>query len=170
MNLFETERLFVRPLTIEDLDGLFQLYKEFELMRYITGRARTYQETDSRLRANIADYQQNGFGLCALVLKTSGAMIGRGGIEPIKTPNGLEGDIAWMFAKPFWGKGLATEFGKAMISYGFTHYPIQRIFATADHQNIGSIRVMEKLGMRFVKANERGVEYELFNINHTNND
>ena len=62
---------------------------------------------------------------------------------------------------PDLGQGFATEFVRAMIPYGFTHFPLTRIFATADHRNTASIRVMQKIGMVFVCSDERGVEYEI---------
>ena len=163
MTYIETERLLLKPLDNRDVDALFQLYHDFELMQYITGRARTYEETRARLKAHMLDHKQYGFGLYATILKDTGDMIGRCGIEPVAKPTGLEGDIAWMFKQAYWGQGLATEFGQTMIPHGFANFPIQRIFATADHNNTASIKVMKKLGMTFVKADSRGVEYEILN-------
>ncbi len=48
-----------------------------------------------------------------------------------------------------------------MIPYGFTHFPLTPIFATADHRNLASIRVMQKIGMTLVRSDERGVEYAI---------
>jgi ribosomal-protein-alanine N-acetyltransferase len=162
VDTIETERLFLRPLQLGDLDDLFSLYGDPELMKYITGQPRDYQETYTRLKAHITDHQAYGFGLCAAILKSSGEIIGRCGLEPVESSNILQGDLAWMFKQEYWGQGLATEFGQAMIAYGFAHLPIQRIFATADHANLASIKVMKKLGMTFVRSDQRGVEYELW--------
>lgn len=166
MNNLETERLFFQPLTLDDLDALFLLYKNDELMKYITGQARDYDETLARLKAHIADHDNFGFGLCATILKSTGEMIGRCGLEPTESPVGLQGDIAWMFKQEYWGHGYATEFGRAMTEYGFTHLPIVRIFATADPLNTASINVMQKLGMHFSRADKFEVEYELWHPEH----
>jgi RimJ/RimL family protein N-acetyltransferase len=166
MEIIETKRLLLRPLTLEDLDELYSLYREPALMQYITGQPRSYEVTRQRLLSHIADHEQYGFGLCAAILKTTGQMIGRCGLEPIDRPTGLEGNLAWMFKKEYWGQGLATEFGRAMVAYGFDRLHLARIFAIADHPNIASIKVMQKLGMRFVRADAYEVEYELLASNH----
>lgn len=167
MDNIETSRLFFRPLVLGDLDDLFGLYGDSELMKYITGQPRSYPETYTRLKAHIADHEVYGFGLCAAIIKSSGEMIGRCGLEPVDELKGLQGDLAWMFQQAYWGQGLATECGLALIDYGFSHLPIQRIFATADHANQASIRVMEKLGMVYVQSDKRGVEYEIWHPERT---
>jgi ribosomal-protein-alanine N-acetyltransferase len=161
MDILETERLRLRPLLLADLDDLYELYGDPELMQYITGQPRSYEATRRRLLNHIADHDRYGFGLCAAIFKATGEMIGRCGLEPVERPTGLEGDMAWLFKRTYWGRGLATEFGRAMIAYAFDRLPLVRIFATADHQNLASIRVMQKLGMRFVRADAYEVEYEL---------
>jgi [ribosomal protein S5]-alanine N-acetyltransferase len=162
MEPFETKRLLLRPLTINDLDDLHNLYSRLRVMKYITGTARSYQKTGERLKHHIADHQQFGFGLCAAILKETGEMIGRCGMEPVEEDHGMEGDIAWMFLPEYWGQGLATEFGGAQIDYGFYRLGLVRIFATANRDNFASIRVMEKLGMTLTETSERRVEYEIF--------
>jgi ribosomal-protein-alanine N-acetyltransferase len=160
--ILETERLLLRPLTPADLDALYMLYKQPELMRYITGQPRSYAKTQERLLIHIAEYEHYGFGLYAAILKTTGEMIGRCGLEPVHGAAGFEGNMAWMFKQAYWGQGLATEFGRAMLAYGFDQLQLPRIFATADHRNVASIRVMQKLGMRFVHADDFEVEYEAY--------
>jgi len=159
--MFETEHLILRPLNQGDFAGLYALYGDPEMMRYITGEARTAEKTAVRLQAHIADHEQYGFGLCAAILKSSGAMIGRCGAEPRLRETGLEGDLAWMFKRPFWGQGLATEFGIGMIAYAKANLSPIRLFATADPANAASIQVMHKLNMSFVKEDAYEVEYEL---------
>jgi ribosomal-protein-alanine N-acetyltransferase len=161
MDPFETERLLLRPLAPSDLDDLFALYRQPELMQYITGKPRSYEMTRERLRAHLTDHIHYGFGYCAAILKADGRMIGRCGLEPVERPGGVQGNIGWMFARAYWGRGLATESAVAMLPYGFDRLGLQRIYATADHRNVASIRVMQKIGMRFVRSNARGVEYEV---------
>ena len=159
--MFETERLILRPLNQGDLAGLHELYCDPEMMRYITGKVRTAAETAVRLQAHIADHERYGFGLYAAILKSSGAMIGRCGAEPRMGLAGLEGDLAWMFKRPFWGQGLATEFGTGMVAYAQANLSPIRLYATADPANTASIHVMHKLNMRFVGEDAYEVEYDL---------
>lgn len=161
MEPIETERLLLRPLVMSDLNDLYQLYSQQEIMQYITGEPRTRAQTASRLRSYIADREHFGFGYYAAIYKATNKMIGRCGLEPVLEMQGLAGNIAWMFLKPYWGQGLATEFARAAIPYSFAHFPLTRISASADRQNIASIRVMQKAGMRFQYATAYSVVYEI---------
>jgi ribosomal-protein-alanine N-acetyltransferase len=158
---WETERLLFRPLVMTDLDDLYALYSNPLLMRYITGKPRSYEKTQERLLQHMSDFSHYHFGLYATILKSTQQMIGRCGIEPIEGPDGLEGEFAWMFATSYWGLGLATEFGRGMIKYSSTHFPIIRLYAIADELNLASIRVMQKIGMKFYRQIENKIEYEL---------
>ena len=164
MDSFSTKRLLVRPLASSDLDDLQSLYADREVMRYIIGRPRTPAETRERLAKHILDHETHGFGLCAVLDKKTKRMIGRCGALPIPMPEGLEAEAVWLFAKDCWGQGYATEFGRAMVPKAFGGVSLRRIFARADDANIGSIRVMQKIGMRLVgSVPGEGVEYEILN-------
>ena len=160
--IWETERLTLRPLALADLDALHEMYRDPGVMQYITGRPRSYDETRDRLAHHVADFERHGFGFYAAVLKSSGAMVGRCGLEPVPAPRGLQGELAWMFAPAVRGQRLASEFAPAMIRHGFARFPIVRMFATADHRNAASIRVMRTSGMTLVRTDARGVEYEIW--------
>jgi RimJ/RimL family protein N-acetyltransferase len=60
-------------------------------------------------------------------------------------------DIGYRFLPEYWGSGFATEAAHAVLTYGFDHYKIEKIIAIAVKENKASIRVMEKIGMEFVK-------------------
>lgn len=130
-------------------------------MRYVTGRPRTWEQSERRLRKHMADRERYGFGLCAAILKSSHAFIGRCGLDPTEQNRTLQGDVGWMFMPEFWGQGLATEFGREMIRVGFEELALRRIFATAHRDNAASIRVMEKLSMTYVGSENGRVEFEL---------
>jgi len=164
LDSFSTKRLLVRPLSWGDLNDLQALYGDREVMRFVTGRARSLSETRERLQKHIRDHETYGFGLCAVLDKKTKRMIGRCGIQPVPTPQGLEGEAVWLFAKEFWGQGYGTEFGRAMVPKAFGGVRLRRIFARADSDNVGSIRVIQKSGMRLVgEVPGEGVEYEIQN-------
>jgi ribosomal-protein-alanine N-acetyltransferase len=148
-------------MTEHDLDVLHALYADEELMRFITGKARTRDETRARLDKDLGDHRDHGFGLCVTELGDTGEVIGRCGLEPRPTEAGLEGELAWMFAKPWWGRGLATEAGAELIRYGLETLALTRVFAKAMPDNTASIKVMERLGMTRVASADREVEYEM---------
>jgi RimJ/RimL family protein N-acetyltransferase len=145
-----TARLTLRPITLADMDPLHTLYSDPALMRYITGRPRTREETRERLEAHAADYAAHGIGLYLTYLTATGELVGRCGLSNHQRPGGLEGGLAWMFREPWWGQGLATEFARWFVPFAFAHAPYARLYAHADHRNDASIQVMRKLGMRYV--------------------
>ena len=87
-------------------------------MKFITGRARGPLETRARLMKDLKHHRDHGFGLCIVEWRDTGEVIGRCGLEPRPRRNGMEGELAWMFAQPWWGRGLATEAGAALIPFG----------------------------------------------------
>lgn len=73
----------------------------------------------------------------------------------------MAGELAWMFARDWWGKGLGLEVGEAIVQYALENLTLSRIFATADHRNVASVTIMKRLGMHLVTTTARGVEYEV---------
>lgn len=129
-------------------------------MRYVAP-TRTMDESKARMQKHEDDRQQYGFGLLATELKDTGAFVGRCGLDPLVVGEEVHGELAWMFFPEYWRNGFATEFGTKMIEIGLSELGLRRIVAHAKHDNVGSIRVMEKIGMTFVKQDEEGVEYEV---------
>ncbi|MGI9627834.1 MAG: GNAT family N-acetyltransferase [Longimicrobiales bacterium] len=163
MDIISTPRLRLRPIERSDLRALHALYADPELMRFITGKARTPWETRERLNKDLSHHDHFGFGLCIAEWHEDHRAIGRCGLEPVITSAGLEGEAAWMFAKPWWGLGLAAEAGEALLSYGLGVLGLSRIFAVADKRNAASIRVMQKLGMSPTDDQGNDVVFELMN-------
>jgi RimJ/RimL family protein N-acetyltransferase len=151
----------LRPLRDSALQDLHALYDDRDLMRFITGAPRTLAQTTSRLSAHLDDHRRHGFELCAVLVKDGDEMIRRCGLEPNVAPSGLEGDLAWMFHRRYWGRGLGTEVARALIHYGLATLRLSRVFAIADHRNTSSIAIMEKVGMTLAGTTVRGVEYEV---------
>jgi RimJ/RimL family protein N-acetyltransferase len=79
-------------------------------------------------------------------LKKTGVVIGSGGIYPDEY--GDTGELGWILHRDHWKRGLGTEFGGALIKYGFEELKLRRIFAPCAAVNYGSYRVMERNGMR----------------------
>lgn len=156
----ETARLRLRPLCHEDLDALHELYGDPEIMRFITGEPRSLAKTRERLAEHIDDHRRFGFGLYATELKTTGKMIGRCGLLPAESAIGLEGELAWMFKKSCWGRGLGTEIGLALLDFGLERPGVARIWAKAHRENHRSIAIMKRLGMRLTRTTDRAVFYE----------
>ncbi len=156
-----TPRLCLRPLTRDDLRSLHALLGDHETMRFITGIGNTPLETRARLSLDVRLHAEFGFGLCLAEWRASGEVIGRAGIVPHRGPHGVEGELAWLFAAPWRGRGLATEAGAALIAFARSELSLHRLYAEAHPDNTASIRVMEKLGMVPVGGEGQDLRYAI---------
>jgi [ribosomal protein S5]-alanine N-acetyltransferase len=162
----ETERLLLRPLTIDDLDVFAGFYADPEVMRYLgAGRTMSRDETERSLRRMLRALEVDGFGQLAVVRKEDGEVMGRCGFlvwdaktltptteAEAKGPTELE--VGYALGRPFWGHGYATEAAAAVRDQAFGPMGRTRLIAFIRHDNVASRRVAEKIGMRY----ERDVE------------
>jgi RimJ/RimL family protein N-acetyltransferase len=146
----ETARLLLRAFTPADLDALYRIVRDPEVMRYIgDGHPLTRAETGRNLATIISAFHRRGFGRWALVLKETGALAGYCGLSMGSQEVGVE--LAYLLAKSDWGRGLATEAGAACLRYGFEQLGLGSIAALTRPDNARSRRVMERLGMKYVR-------------------
>ncbi len=172
----ETERLLIRPFTMADLDAIHQML-DLDLLTadFGTEGANTRQERDHWLQWTILSYEalarlnQPPYGDRAVVLKQTQQVIGACGFVPCFAPFGqlpawrsASYDAVAHFNSPEFGlfyalspayqrQGYATEAARALIDYAFTQLQLKRIVATTAHENVASIGVMRKVGMRIEK-------------------
>lgn len=147
----ETARLLLRPFKFDDLDDLYEITREPDVMRHIgDGHPLTRTETGKNLALIISALQRRGFGRLALVLKETGALVGYCGLSVGIQEVGVE--LAYLLAKSAWGKGLATEAGAACLRYGFENLGLDTIAALTRPDNAKSRRVMERLNMKYLRA------------------
>ncbi len=162
----ETERLVLRPMSIDDLDVLAGFYSDPEVMRYLgAGRTLDRDEAETSLRRMLRNFELDGFGQLALERTADGEGIGRCGFlvwdVPTLTPTtereatGLtELEIGYALGRDFWGQGYATEAATAVRDQALGPMGRTRLIAFVRPENHASARVAEKLGMR----HERDVE------------
>lgn len=62
------------------------------------------------------------------------------------------GEFGWILNKNYWGKGIATEAAKALFDFGINGLGIKCFHAHCDSENVGSFKVMEKLGMKRISC------------------
>lgn len=154
MKTIETERLILRPFTLDDVDASYQMNLDEKVSRYThDGGVVSREEIKRRIREDvIGDYEKNGFGRMAVVEKSTGEFIGFAGLKYLADMD--EVDIGYRFVSKAWGKGYATESAKPFIPYGFEDLKLDRILGLVLPDNKGSIRVLEKIGMKFVEEFE----------------
>ena len=136
--------------TLDDLDDLSLVYADADVMRYLSGHPLSREETAGWLNYFLTGWENYGFGWWAVVLKESGELIGHCGLQFIHvTP---EVEVIYGLATAYWRKGLASEAARACLRYGFEQLRLDRIYALADPGNVGSHRVMERVGLRYDKT------------------
>lgn len=143
----ETARLRFRHLTLEDIDDLFRLYSDPEVMRYLLPR--NIEQTQTSLRKHIKQWLEYNFGMWAVIHKQSGKMIGRCGLGLLENTRQVE--LGYVLDKDFWHQGLATEASIETLKYGFCQIKLSQIVAIANPENIASVRVIQKVGMKYQK-------------------
>ena len=139
-----TERLLLRPPTLDDLDAWHATYLDAEEVWYGAPRSSIDQSREKLVR-QIAHHEGYGFGLCAVELLDSGEPIGAAGLQHLD--GGPEVEVGYRFLKEHWGCGYATESALASLTFGFDELGLERIVAVALDSNIASRRVLEKCGL-----------------------
>jgi RimJ/RimL family protein N-acetyltransferase len=167
MNILETERLTLRQFTNDDSKFIIEQLNEPSFIQNIGDRNVHSTEDAHRYLQNgpITSYQKNGFGLYAVVLKETGEIIGMCGL--IKRDQLEHVDIGYAFLPRFWSKGYALEAASAVKADGRDRIGLKRLVAIVDPTNEGSIRVLEKIGLKYekmVRLSEDDIELKLFSV------
>jgi ribosomal-protein-alanine N-acetyltransferase len=149
----ETERLRIRPFTLEDVDAYHAaIHSDADVMRYLpAGRALPRVDTIRILNYFIDHGEQQGYSFEALMDKTTGALIGHVGLHFVTDSV----EVGYALSKAHWGKGYATEAALAIMRYGFVTHDFESIIALAFGANSASRRVMERIGMTFEGYTQR---------------
>ena len=164
MIILETPRLCLRSMQASDLDAMAKMYSNNKVMRYI-GAGKTFtKEQCGKSIAGWNEYEsKHGFTNWAIVLKEGDIFIGKCGFSFL--PDNSDIEISYMLDEPHWGKGFATEISQASLEYGFDKLNLKRIVAMVYPENIISIRVIEKLRMKYEKEAEYwGIKFLMYSI------
>ncbi len=165
MNVLQSDRLILRHFSDEDAGFILKLLNEPSFIQNIGDRKIRSLEGAKLYIQNgpVASYTQHGFGLFLVALKETGESIGMCGLIRRSTLDNV--DIGYAFLPSFWSKGYAVEAALAVKHYGRDVIGLKRIVAITDPQNAASIRVLEKIGMKFekmVRLSEDDIELKLF--------
>ncbi|MBT8191582.1 MAG: GNAT family N-acetyltransferase [Bacteroidia bacterium] len=155
MKIFtETDRIIMRELIVDDVADLFEMDSDPEVHKYLGGNTRTSLEESERDFEYIqGQYKENGIGRWAVIEKSSGDFLGWSGLKLEKElrPEFEYYDLGYRLKKRHWGKGYATEAAIATLKYGFEKMELLEINACAHIDNIGSNKILGKIGMRFIE-------------------
>lgn len=169
----ETERLLLREVVFSDVDGMFELDSNPNVHTYLGNKpVTTIEQSREYIEFLQQQYKDFGTGRWAVILKETNEFIGWSGIKFITDEiNNHQNfyEIGYRFIEKHWGKGYATEAGKAFIDHAFNEMKVEAVYAYADEGNDNSRKILEKLGLQFVNSfeheGEREVWYEIKNPN-----
>ena len=152
----ETERLRMRDYEVEDAGPMLYWHLDPEVMHFIPGMRQTdlaaYRATLERVVAKYTRYRERGLPWSALAVfeRASWRPIGTALLKPIPGPDGTdleEIEIGWHLARHVWGRGYATEMGRALIDAAWAHTDLTHVNAMIDPENVRSVAVATRLGM-----------------------
>lgn len=143
----DTERLILREMAENDLPDLKRILQDKEIM-YAYEHAFSEEESVQWYENQLRRYREDGFGLWAAVLKSSGRMIGQCGIT-YQDFNGKQvPEIGYLFQKAFWHMGYATEAAQACKRYAFDVLDLPEVYSIIRDNNFASQKVAKRNGMQ----------------------
>jgi ribosomal-protein-alanine N-acetyltransferase len=148
--VFETPRLFLRRFTEADAPLIYRLNSDPEVVKYVHEPLLEIEEqaADILIKNILPQYKIN-LGRWAIHTKTDYEFIGWCGLKYIEETGII--DLGYRLLKTAWGKGYATEAAQYTLIYGLRDLKIKLITGMAHVENIASIKVLEKSGMKFIK-------------------
>ena len=148
--ILETPRLILRRFTEADAQLIYRLNSDQQVIKYIHEPTLLSEEQAREIivRIILPQYEHN-LGRWAVHTKAGNEFIGWCGLKFLAESN--EVDIGYRFHPFAWGKGYATEAAQNTLDYGFNQLNLNEIIGRAHAENAGSIKVLQKIGMHFVK-------------------
>lgn len=175
--MLESRNLIYRKLTIDDVDGIYELDSISEVHRYLGNNPiQSKEKAKEIIEYVISQYEKNGIGRYAAIEKSSGDFIGWTGLKlEDKKTNGITNyyDIGYRFIPRYWQKGYGFESAKFWLDYGFDVLKYDKISGAAHHENIGSNKILQRIGLKFTNSfiydGAKHNWYELKSIERRNN-
>jgi RimJ/RimL family protein N-acetyltransferase len=144
-----TERLLLRPFSLDDAKRVQELAGDIKVATYTINIPHPYEDgvAEHWISTHNENLEQNKSVTYAVVIDETQELIGA--ISLMLNLNHKKAEIGYWFGVSYWNKGYCTEAAREMIKLGFEQLDLNKIFACAVVENIGSWRVMEKAGMSF---------------------
>lgn len=148
--VLESERLLYRIFVKEDAPDYYSYAKDPEVTRHLLWEPHpSLSYTEGCIDRILAAYRRGGFFDFALIEKATGRMIGTCGMTSIH-PESAGGEIGYVLAREYWHRGFATEAAATVLAFAFCELGLDLVTARFLKENVASLAVMEKLGMRFL--------------------
>jgi RimJ/RimL family protein N-acetyltransferase len=147
--VLETERLVLRKVTENDAALQHRALNTPAVMAHLGG-VKELHEIEAKHAKTMALHARDGFGFMMMIEKASGELVGHAGIKRVDNehaPNIGDHEIGWLLREDRWRRGYAYEAMRAVIDWAFGPIGAPHVVALTSEANIGSWRLMEKLGM-----------------------
>lgn len=142
----ETERCVLTPFTLKDVDDAASFFGDPAVM-YAWEHDFTQEEIRRYVEKSIAEHARWGYSLMMARLKGDGCAIGRVGLRNDRLGGRDVCELGYILARRFWGKGYATELGRACLFHAFRVLDLEQVVAVIRPENLPSIAVAKRLGM-----------------------
>ncbi len=149
--IIETPRLILREFIPTDVKALAKILAKPEVMRFSPTGAISVEQTAAKMASFIDSYIEQGYGKWAVIERQTGQLIGYCGIALEEIEGKWENELGYRFDPDFWGQGFATEAATACLEYALNTLKFKYVLGIVEPENHTSIRVLEKIGMKFVK-------------------
>jgi RimJ/RimL family protein N-acetyltransferase len=150
--IIETQRLRLRPHRGDDYEAECAMWADPAVVRFISGKPSTPQQTWSRLLGYMGHWQAMGYGYWALEDKATERFIGEAGFADFKrdiVPSMQNvPELGFVLASEAHGKGYGTQAVRAVLEWGDTHLPSKRTVCIVDERNAASLRIVQNAGYR----------------------
>jgi RimJ/RimL family protein N-acetyltransferase len=148
-----TERLRLRGLRADDLEAYSRMYAEPDVMRFLEdGQPLDRSAAFRSMAVHLGHWHLRGYGQWALEDRATGELVGRAGLWQPEGWPGLE--VGWLLARGSWGRGFATEAGRAATDYAFRMVGAETVISLIRPDNHASIRVAERIGESYLRTVE----------------
>jgi RimJ/RimL family protein N-acetyltransferase len=142
--VIETDRLLLRKIEERDHEAIHRLNADPSFTRHLAG-VQTREQSDAHIERWDRHWAEHGFGIFAIEWKETGDFVGRVGVQfHSHWPDDPE--VGWAVDPAFWGRGIATEGGRACVDWALGELDFERIVSITTEPNTASRNVMRKLG------------------------
>jgi len=148
--VIETERLLLRPMRLDDVDALFEVWGDAHAMRFYPAPL-TREQLLERIARNLERYASVGHGLYTVELKSTGEILGDCGPTVQVVDGAPEFEVGYHFLPRYWGNGYATEAARAARDWAFNNLPCERVISLIRPVNVPSQRVAQRNGMNITR-------------------
>jgi [ribosomal protein S5]-alanine N-acetyltransferase len=147
--ILETPRLILRALRMEDAADMYEYAVDHEIaVNGLWEPFHTFQDSIDDLRETLERYAEGPCYDWAVEHKADAKMIGRIGLHGYHQKD-ERADLGYAYNRRYWGQGYGTEAAMRVLEFGFCELNLHRVSASVLPDNVGSVRLLQKIGMRY---------------------